>query len=143
VVENASGCVLLVEDDDEVARIVGDMLAQLGYHVMRAANASSALHALANGRQVDLVFTDIVMPGGMDGVRLARELRARLPGLPVVLTSGHPGAASRDIEAAGLKVLAKPYRLEELRVVLAEALHAPPTDERASPPAAGTGRSDC
>jgi signal transduction histidine kinase/ActR/RegA family two-component response regulator len=123
-VEGGNGRILLVEDDEEVAHMVADMLGQLGYQVVRAASASGALGALANGRHFDLVFTDIVMPGGMDGVRLARELRLRRPRLPVVLTSGHPGTASRDIEADGLKVLAKPYRLEELRAALAQALHA-------------------
>jgi signal transduction histidine kinase/ActR/RegA family two-component response regulator len=123
-VEGGNGRILLVEDDEEVAHMVADMLGQLGYQVVRAASASGALGALANGRHFDLVFTDIVMPGGMDGVRLARELRLRRPRLPVVLTSGHPGTASRDIEADGLQVLAKPYRLEELRAALAQALHA-------------------
>jgi DNA-binding LytR/AlgR family response regulator len=60
----------------------------------------------------------------MDGVGLARELRMRRPNLPVVLTSGHPGAAYREIEADGLQVLAKPYRLEELRAALNHAFGA-------------------
>jgi len=122
--ETGTGQVLLVEDDDEVARLVSEMLGQLGYKVLRAASASGALGALANGREVDLVFTDIMMPGEMDGVGLARELKARRPHLPVVLTSGHPGAAHREIEADGLKVLAKPYRLEELRAALVQAFRS-------------------
>ena len=56
----------------------------------------------------------------MDGVALARELKLRLPQLPVVLTSGHPGAFGQEIEHNGLQVLAKPYRLDKLRVTLAE-----------------------
>jgi signal transduction histidine kinase len=122
--EVGTGQVLLVEDDDEVARLVSEMLGELGYQVVRAASASGALGALANGREIDLVFTDIMMPGEMDGVGLARELKARRPHLPVVLTSGHPGAAGREIEADGLSVLAKPYRLEELRAALVQALRA-------------------
>jgi CheY-like chemotaxis protein len=118
------GRVLLVEDDDEVARLVSDMLDQLGYGVMRTASASAALGALANGRQIDLVFSDITMPGAMDGIGLARELRLRRPNLPVLLTTGNPTAASRDIESEGLQVLAKPYRLEELRMALTQALRA-------------------
>jgi CheY-like chemotaxis protein len=116
--------VLLVEDDDEVARLVSDMLDQLGYGVVRTASASGALGALADGRQIDLVFSDIMMPGEMDGVGLARELRLRRPHLPVLLTSGHPGAAYRDIEADGLQVLPKPYRLEELQAALTQAFRA-------------------
>ena len=73
------GHVLLVEDDDEVAALVGEMLDQLGYEVMRAASAAAALGALANGRRVDVVFSDIMMPGGMNGVELAREIRRRRP----------------------------------------------------------------
>jgi CheY-like chemotaxis protein len=121
--ESGRGSILLVEDDEEVARMVADMLDQLGYRVTRAKDASSALAALADGGHIDLVFTDVVMPGAMDGVQLARELRSRCPQLPVVLTSGHPGAASRDIEADGLKVLYKPYRLDDLRTALVQAFH--------------------
>jgi signal transduction histidine kinase/CheY-like chemotaxis protein len=124
--ESGAGYVLLVEDDDEVARLVSEMLSQLGYQVMRTASASGALGALANGRPIDIVFTDIMMPGEMDGVGLAREVRARRPDLPVLLTSGHSGIAHREIEANGLKVLAKPYRLDDLRAALAGALHQAP-----------------
>ncbi len=120
-----AGCVLLVEDDDEVAELVAQMLQQLGYEVTRAASAAAALGALANGRQVDVVFSDIMMPGGMNGVELAREIRARRGGLPVLLTSGYAEAAKRDAEAEGVRILPKPYRLDELAaalsVVMAEA----------------------
>jgi signal transduction histidine kinase/CheY-like chemotaxis protein len=116
----AAGCVLLVEDDDEVAKLVGEMLYQLGYEVTRAASAAAALGALANGRHVDLVFSDIMMPGGMNGVDLAREIRSRRRGLPVLLTSGYAEAARRDADAEGVRILPKPYRLDEL----ATALHS-------------------
>jgi DNA-binding NtrC family response regulator len=104
--------------------MVGNMLDQLGYGVVRAQNAATALGLLSNNRHIDLVFTDIVMPGSMDGVALARELHSRCPRLPVVLTSGHPGTASRDIEAEGVKVLHKPYRLHELHAALGQALRS-------------------
>ena len=117
-----AGKVLLVEDDDEVARMSREMLEQLGYEVVRSANASDALGVIAAGPQIDIVFSDIMMPGAMDGVALARELKVRLPQLPVVLTSGHPGAFGHEIEHNGLQVLPKPYRLDELRVTLAAAL---------------------
>ncbi len=119
-----AGKVLLVEDDDEVARMAREMLEQLGYEVVRSANASDALGVIAAGPQIDIVFSDIMMPGAMDGVALARELKFRLPQLPVVLTSGHPAAFGQEIEHNGLRVLAKPYRLDELRVTLAQALEA-------------------
>jgi CheY-like chemotaxis protein len=105
-----------------VAGLVSDMLRQLGYQVERTATASDALGALARDPDIGLVFTDIMMPGEMDGVSLARELKVRRPELPVVLTSGHPGTAYREIEADGLKVLPKPYRLDDLRAALAQAI---------------------
>ena len=116
------GHVLLVEDDDEVAALVGQMLGELGFGVTRAASAAAALGALADGRTIDLVFSDVLMPGGMNGVELARELRRRHPDLPVVLTSAYAGNAKRDADAAGIALLPKPYRLEELAAVTQTAL---------------------
>jgi CheY-like chemotaxis protein len=113
--------VLLVEDDDVVAKLVGEMLSQLGYHVLRTASAGAALGVVADRPDIDLVFSDIMMPGGMDGISLARELRKRRPGLPVVLTTGHHASAASEAAAEGLQVLAKPYRLHELRRVLSQA----------------------
>jgi signal transduction histidine kinase/CheY-like chemotaxis protein len=114
--------VLLVEDDDEVAAMVEEMLLQLGFAVTRTASATAALGALANGRRIDLVFSDIMMPGGMNGVDLARELRRRRPNLPVLLTSGYAESTRREAEAEGITVLAKPFRLDllsdALRVLL-------------------------
>jgi len=117
-----SGSVLLVEDDEEVAALVQEMLAQLGYAVTRAASASAALGALANGRQVDVVFSDIMMPGDMNGVDLAREVRLRRPELPILLTSGYAEAARREAEAEGVRILPKPYRVDELQAALSRAV---------------------
>ena len=68
--------VLVCEDDDDVAALVVDMLAQLGHVPTRVTTAAAALGALADGRKVDLLFTDVLMPGGMDGLALAREAAA-------------------------------------------------------------------
>jgi signal transduction histidine kinase/ActR/RegA family two-component response regulator len=114
----AAGTILLVEDDDEVAALVAEMLDELGYQVVRAATAAAALGALANGRTVDVVFSDIMMPGGMNGVELAREIRLRRTDLPILLTSGYSEATKQAAEAQGIKILRKPYQLAEL----AEAL---------------------
>ena len=113
-----AGDVLLVEDDDEVATLAGEMLAHLGYKVTRAASAAAALGALANGRHVDVVFSDIMMPGGMNGVDLAREVRQRRPGVPMLLTSGYAEAARKDAAAEGVHILPKPYQLHELAAAL-------------------------
>ena len=119
--KDGQGQILLVEDDDEVAALVGEMLGQLGYQVTRAASAAAALGALADGRTVDLVFSDIMMPGGMNGVELAREIRKRRSDVPVVLTSGYAEAAIQEAEAAGIQILAKPYHLDELAAALSAA----------------------
>ncbi len=115
------GSMLLVEDDNEVAALVTEMLRDLGWVVTRAASAEAALGALANNRDIALVFSDIMMPGGMNGVELAREIRRRRPSLPVVLTSGYSEAAANDARAEGINLLPKPYRLEELDAALSAA----------------------
>lgn len=109
-----SGSILLVEDDHEVAALVTEMLGDLGYRVTRAASPDGALGALANGRPVDVVFSDIMMPGGMNGVELAREIRRRRPGLPILLTSGYAGAAAREAASENIPILAKPYQIDAL-----------------------------
>ncbi len=116
------GHVLLVEDDDEVAALVGQMLAELGFEATRAASAAAALGALADGRDIDIVFSDVMMPGGMNGVDLAREVKRRQPNLPVVLTTAYSEAAKQHAEAEGIAVLPKPYRLEELASTMRMAL---------------------
>lgn len=114
--------VLLVEDDSEVAALTADMLAQLGYGVTRAASAADALGTIANGRSVDVVLSDIMMPGGMSGVQLAREIRRRRPDMPVVLTTGYPGTDARRAEAEGIPLVPKPFRLEDLAAMLGSVL---------------------
>ncbi len=116
------GSVLLVDDDEEVAALVGEMLEHLGYRVTHAASATDALSSLQNGCKVDIVFSDIMMPGGMNGVELARAIRTRALGVPVLLTSGYAEAAQQSAAAEGVHVLAKPYRLEDLATALREAI---------------------
>jgi signal transduction histidine kinase/ActR/RegA family two-component response regulator len=118
----SAGSVLLVEDDDEVAALVSEMLDDLGFQVVRAATAAAALGALANGRRVDLVFSDIMMPGGMNGVELAKEIRARRTDLPILLTSGYSEATKQAAEAQGIRILRKPYQLAELSEALNGAI---------------------
>jgi len=117
-----AGSILLVEDDDEVATLVTEMLQELGYRVTRAASAESALGALANDRHVDLVLSDIMMPGHMNGLGLARELKARRPGLPVLLTSGYAGAVIDSAQDENIGVLRKPYDIGELDSALRKAV---------------------
>jgi PAS domain S-box-containing protein len=123
------GSVLLVEDDDEVASLVGEMLAELGYRVTRAASAQAALGALADDREVDLVFSDVLMPGTMNGMELAREIRRRRPHMPVLLTSGYSGAAFKEAAAESINVLRKPYEIHALEAALRSALANSRRDE--------------
>lgn len=121
-VDVSAGSVLLVDDDDEVAALVAEMLEHLGYEVTSASSAAAALGALANGRGIDIVFSDVMMPGGMNGLELAREIRTRNFDVPVLLTSGYAEAVKHAAEAEGVQILAKPYRLEELATALKTAL---------------------
>jgi PAS domain S-box-containing protein len=116
---NSAGQVLVVEDDDEVAALTVEMINQLGYDTTRVASAEAALGALADRRAVDIVFSDIMMPGRMDGVELAQEIRRRRPNLPVLLTSGYAEGARRNAGAQEIKIIPKPYRIDELRDALA------------------------
>jgi PAS domain S-box-containing protein len=112
-----SGTVLLVEDNPEVASVSAGLLEQLGYTVRRVANAEAALRELERDG-VDLVFSDIVMPGKMDGLGLARHLKAVRPRLPILLTSGYSDAA---LNVRGdFPILRKPYEIHELSQAIAK-----------------------
>jgi len=120
--ESLAGSILLVEDDDEVATLVSEMLRELGYSVTRAASSEAALGALADGRVVDLVFSDIVMPGPMNGFELAHEIRRRRPNQKILLTSGYPDAANRSQDGNDFVILPKPYEIQDLKHSLERAL---------------------
>lgn len=107
------GRVLLVEDNPDVARITREMLEQLGYAVRQVSDGDEALAVIdAEPAAFDLVVSDIVMPGGKDGVAVARALRERRPALPVLLVTGYSEMAAR---AGGeFIVLRKPFLLAEL-----------------------------
>ena len=115
-----TGLVLLVEDDDEVASLVTEMLREIGFGVMRAASADAALGALADARTIDLLFSDIMMPGEMNGLDLAREAQRRRPGLPILLTSGYADAAMREAAREGFRMLRKPYDIQALKQMVGE-----------------------
>jgi PAS domain S-box-containing protein len=116
------GCILLVEDDDGVAALVAEMLNSLGYRVTRVASARAALGALADDPGIDLVFSDILMPGPMTGADLAREVRRRRPGAPILLTSGYAGAALKATDIDDIQILFKPYQIGALDAAVREAL---------------------
>jgi len=117
------GVVLLVEDNADVAEVGAGFLRQLGYRVRSVANAQAAMAALRLDANVDLVFSDILMPGGMNGLELAREIGERFPGVPVLLTTGY-SASAQDAVQQGVVVLQKPYDLESLRRNINEAIQS-------------------
>jgi two-component system NtrC family sensor kinase len=117
------GTVLLVEDNSDVAEVGAGLLRQLGYRVRSVANAQAAIAALRLDPDVDLVFSDILMPGGMNGLDLAREINERFPDIPVLLTTGY-SASAKDAVLRGLVVLQKPYDLEALGRNIREAVES-------------------
>jgi PAS domain S-box-containing protein len=105
--------VLVVDDSAEVAEVTSSLFEQLGYATVYRDSAEEALSLLADGTKIDLVFSDIVMPGAIDGVGLAREIRSRYPMLPVVLTTGYSDAARAA--PPDLRILRKPFDTDSLR----------------------------
>ena len=110
------GQVLLVEDDATVAALTTQMLEDAGIGVTRVGSAREALDALEEAEGIDIVLSDVMMPG-MSGAELARTLRVRYPAMPVVLTTGYVEAA-RAAMAEGFAVLVKPYSFETLVTTL-------------------------
>lgn len=108
-----SGRVLVVDDDVEVASLAGELLTSCGYQVRLAHQAKAALELLGAGEPVDLLFSDIIMPGGMNGVQLAEEVRRRFPALPILLATGYSEAIP-DAVAGALPVITKPYDADRL-----------------------------
>jgi PAS domain S-box-containing protein len=111
--------VLIVDDSAEVAEVTASLFEHIGYATVYRDSADAALRLLEDGAKIDLVFSDIVMPGPIDGVGLAREIRSRYPDLPVVLTTGYSDAA--QAAPPNLKILRKPFDTEALRDFIQDA----------------------
>ena len=114
--------VLVVDDSAEVAEVTSSLFEHLGYDTVYRESADEALKLLSEGASVDLVFSDIVMPGTIDGVGLANEVRLRFPGLPVMLTTGYSDAASAA--PSGLRILRKPFDTDALRSFIDDMMEA-------------------
>src|SRR5712672_2879350 len=128
--------VLVVDDSADVAEVTSSLFEDLGYETIYRESAEAALNLLEVGTKIDLVFSVFDMPGTIDGVGLAREIRSRYPNLPVVLTTGYSDAASAA--PANLIILRKPFDTEALREFMRDI--APPRLLRPSgvPPASST-----
>jgi CheY-like chemotaxis protein len=107
------GCILLVEDNPEIGDAVSAVLRETGYNVRHVGDADQALATLGDDADIDLLITDIVMPGSMSGLDLARVVRRRYPEVPVLLMSGYTAEADKAA-AEGYRILSKPFRPEAL-----------------------------
>jgi CheY-like chemotaxis protein len=118
--------ILVVEDEEDVRQLACRVLAGLGYRIIQAADGKSALAVLAR-EPVDLLFTDVVLPGGLTGPQIAEQARARRPELPVLYTSGYTGNAIQQLEGnvAAVRLISKPYAIEELALMVRTALDQP------------------
>jgi PAS domain S-box-containing protein len=121
----SQGDVLIVEDDDMVADLAAGMLDELGFEPTIVHSAKEALERRTNGVRPAVIFSDIIMPGGISGIELARKVRSRFPELPILLTTGWSEQAAG---AHGFEILQKPYEMsslaEALQKVLKRDIHA-------------------
>jgi CheY-like chemotaxis protein len=113
--------VLVVEDNADVRNVAVSLLKELGYRTIEAETAPAALDVLANGKSVRLVFSDVVLPGQIDGLALARTVCSEYPHIPVVLTTGYTKVFETDPE---FPLLRKPYQIAALGRVIHDALDA-------------------
>ncbi len=121
---DAPARVLVVEDEALIRLLVADALRDAGFAVVEAARADEALTYIEAGGQVDLVFTDVHMPGFVNGLDLARQLRARFPSLPVIITSGNLGPHLPDPPGV---FIPKPYDPHRVLAVVCETLGLDPS----------------
>ncbi len=121
--------ILVVEDNADVRHVAVSLLEQLGYRTLEAETASAALDVLAAGQDVNLVFSDEVLPGQTDGLALARAVADRYPRIPVVLTTGYSKVFDGGPE---FPVLRKPYRISALGRVIHQALNPSPPSRSAA-----------
>lgn len=119
--------VLLVEDDAAVRALVARQLTDLGYRVIEAADGAAAQNILESEVEIDLLFTDVVMPGGVTGRKLAEQAKARRPGLRILFTSGYTenSILHHGRLDAGVQLLSKPYKKHDLARKLREVLDGP------------------
>lgn len=117
--------ILLVEDQPEVRGHVERLLTRMGYVVTAATDGKEALSLMSGGQDFDLLFTDVILPGGMNGQQLADEVRKIDPNTKVLFTSGYPAFAFEHLgldEMDNLRLLRKPYRSIDLKAALADVL---------------------
>jgi CheY-like chemotaxis protein/anti-sigma regulatory factor (Ser/Thr protein kinase) len=120
--KQSKACVLVVEDNDDVRELAEQVLQMEGYAVQSAGSGEQAMEVLRQGARADLLFTDVIMPGGINGLELVEQARTLRPGLPVLVTTGYMDELPQGGRSGGLEILAKPYRQEDLLEKVRQAL---------------------
>jgi signal transduction histidine kinase/HAMP domain-containing protein len=116
--------ILVVEDNEEILEVTSAMLTTFGYRVLCARNGAEAMQVLESGQEFELLFSDVVMPNGMNGVELAREARRLSKGIKILLTSGYAGdVLERHRAADEFPIIDKPFHLADLARRLRSILH--------------------
>jgi signal transduction histidine kinase len=116
--------ILVVEDNEDLLQITSERLATFGYRVLCARNGAEAIRILESGQKIELLFSDVVMPSGMNGVELAREARRLNKGIKILLTSGYAGDVMERYRAVNeFPMIDKPFRLGDLARRLRSILH--------------------
>ena len=123
---DAGETVLLVEDETQVRELAAEKLRELGYSVMEAADGPAALRRLRVDSRVDLLVTDVGLPGGLNGRQVADAARERRPGLPVLFITGYAGDILEGQLAPGMAVIGKPFTLDLLAARVRAMLEAAP-----------------
>ena len=118
----SKAAILVVEDEALIRLWAADLLEENGFSVLEAKDADAALKVLESRPDVKLLFTDVQMPGSLNGMELAREVHARWPHILLVITSGRDRPARAEIPDDG-RFVAKPYSAEELLVQVKDLLH--------------------
>ena len=121
LVESKRPVVLIVEDEFLLRMDAVDMVRAAGFEVVEAASADQAIEILEARPDITVVFTDVQMPGSMDGLKLARAVRGRWPPIKIVATSGHLDVAETDLPEGG-RFLPKPYNLTQVTGLLRELI---------------------
>jgi CheY-like chemotaxis protein len=114
----------VVDDNEDLLKVTSAMLTAFGYRVLCARNGAEAIRMFEGGQEFDLLFSDVVMPNGMNGVELAREARRLSKGIKILLTSGYAGdVLERHGAADEFPIIDKPYRLADLARRTRSILH--------------------
>jgi CheY-like chemotaxis protein len=126
LVQSKRPVVLIVEDEFLLRLDAADMIGAAGFEVVEAGNADQAIEILESRRDITVVFTDIQMPGSMDGLKLARAVRGRWPPIKIVATSGRYNVEEADLPEGG-RFLPKPYNSMQVTGMLRELIAGGPT----------------